>query len=310
MAADLAHPGHGMPYVRRGSPGLWGRALILIAVGAILSGVLYAFCLMSGPVRWAWTTPDRSPGPFAGLAAAFCSIPATLLGAAAIAIGRVAARWLARLLTIVLGILLASACVVTLLGQAPLGTPELLAARPVTSREISLGAGALEVLRDPASLGARFEGLRAVAADDRVLFAGVLLGAVVCGACALDLSYRLARWWTNGFLLDARTGEWFGDPVDACAFRTRSGARPAFADLGALERIGDEVVDLRLEPILVLRVHPSSSGLDDVCCLVSVVEVAFRPKGLLRKGQAVRREVVPPTFMARAELDVLVRGGD
>jgi len=297
-----------MAYGRGRSLGHWERAVALVLVGAVLSGVLYAFCLMSGPVRWAWTTPDRSPGPLAGLAAAFCSLPAILLGAAAIALGRISARWFARLLTILLGIVLTVACLVTLLGQAPIGTAELLAARPVDFREVSLGLGALEVLRDPASLGARFDGLRAVAADDMVLFAGVLLGALVCGACAFDLSFRVARWWTNGFLLDERTGSWFGEPIDACAFRRPVARMPAFADLPMLERIEEEAVDLRAGPILVLQVHPANPGLNDECCLVSLVELAFRPRGLLRRKEAVRRVVVAPTFMARAQLDGFTDG--
>lgn len=297
-----------MAYGRGRSVGHWERALVLVLVGAVLSGALYAFCLTSGPVRWAWTTPGRSAGPLAGLAAAFCSLPAIVLGAAAIAFGRISALWLARLLTTLLGVVLTLACLVTLLGQAPIGTAGLLAARPVPFREISLGLGALEVLRDPASFGARLDGLRAVAADDMVLFAGVVLGAVVCGACALDLSLRVARWWTNGFLLDERTGGWFGAPIDVCAFRMHGGGMPTFADLATLERIREESVDLRSGPILVLQVHPAASGFNDACCLVSLVELAWRPRGLLRRKEALRRTVIAPTFMARSQLDGFVDG--
>jgi hypothetical protein len=265
---------------------------------------------MSEPVRGLWTTPTRSAGPIAGLAGGVCSIVAIALYVLAIAFCRVASRRLARALSIGVGIVILLTCVVALLGQAPLGDDALIARRPVPFRDVSLGRGALDVLAQPHQLGARFDGLRAVASSDKALFANVLFGALICAAVVGDLAFRFAGRVTNGFMLDERTGDWFGAPVEVGAFE-RLAQHPTYADIPDLVPIpeDDAVADLVAgETVLILYLHPSARDGDREVVLVSIDEVVIRPKRFLHSLRAAEREVLPPTFISAELFDALLQG--
>jgi len=298
-------------YVPCRSLGNWRLALFSCLVGALISGLLYAFCLMSEPVRGLWTTPKRSAGPIAGLAGGVCSIVAIALAVLAIAYCRVASRKLARALSIGVGVVILLTCVVALLGQAPLGDDAMVARRPVAFRDVSLGRGALEVLVQPQELGPRLQGLRAIASSDKVLFANVLLGALICAAVVGDLAFRLARLVTSGFMLDARTGNWFRAPVEIAYYGLLDGRDPTPADIPQLVPIpeDDAVVELLVGlPVLVLYVHPSEPELDRAWVLVSIDQVVVRKKRFLRRAYALEREVMPPAFISAELFDLLLQG--
>jgi len=297
-------------YVPSRSPGNWRAALVVCLTGALISGLLYAFCLMSEPVRGLWTTPRRSVGPIAGLAGGVCSIVAITLTVLAIASCRVASRRLARALSIGVGVVILLTCVVALLGQAPLGDDAMVARRPMDFRDVSLGRGVYEVLAEPRQLGARLQGLRAVASSDRVLFGNVLLGALICAAVVGDLAFRFAGLMTNGSMLDERTGDWFGAPVEIGAFE-RLERDPTAADIADLVPIpeGDAVADLVAgETVWILYLHPSARDRDREVVLVSIDEVAIRPKRFLHSLRANQREVLPPTFISAELFDSLLQG--
>ncbi|MEY5060720.1 MAG: hypothetical protein RIS45_641 [Planctomycetota bacterium] len=265
---------------------------------------------MSEPVRGLWATPTRSAGPIAGLAGGVCSIVAIALYVLAIAFCRVASHRLARALSIGVGIVILLTCVVALLGQAPLGDDALIARRPVPFRDVSLGRGALDVLAQPHQLGARFDGLRAVASSDKALFANVLFGAIICAAVVGDLAFRFAGRVTNGFMLDDRTGDWFGAPVEVGAFE-RLAQHPTYADIPDLVPIpeDDAVADLVAgETVLILYLHPSARDGDREVVLVSIDEVVIRPKRFLHSLRAAEREVLPPTFISAELFDALLQG--
>lgn len=298
-------------YAPSRSLGNWRLALFACLLGALISGLLYAFCLMSEPVRGLWTTPKRSAGPIAGLAGGVCSIVATALAVLAIAYCRVASRRLARALSIGVGVVILLTCVVALLGQAPLGDHAMVARRPVAFRDVSLGGGAFDVLAQPQQLGARLQGLRAIASSDKVLFANVLLGALICAAIVGDLTFRFAGLVTNGFMLDARTGNWFRAPVEIGTFELLNGRDPTPADLPQLVPIpeDDAVVELLVgRPVLVLYVHPSEPALDRTSVLVSIDQVVVRKKRFLRRAYAIEREVMPPVFISAELFDSLLQG--
>lgn len=277
-------------------------------MGGLISGLLYAFCLMAGPVRWSWTTPGRSTGGLPGLAAIVCALPAVGFGIVAIGMGRVGARWLARTLTIGIGLIVGATCFVALLGQAPLGSDALLATRPVAFRDVSLGLGAWEVVSEPSRLGERILGLRAVAAGDISLFAGVLLGALICAGLAADWSFRGARLLTGGLMLDDRSGTWFSPPRDVMLFEPLVGRDPTAEDLADLRPASDEEGVIHDRPMLVLRYHESNEVLDREIVLVSLVEWSIRRRGLLRRKKPLARVVLQPTFISRAEFDALFQG--
>jgi len=308
MGEDRLHPEPGSPYTPSRSTGHWRRACVLCLLGGLISGLLYALCLMMGPVRWSWTTPGRSPGGIPGLAALLCALPAAGFGLVGIALGRIGARWLARLMSIGVGLVVGATCFLALVGQAPLGSDALLAKRPVDFRDVSLGRGAWEVVTQPSRLGERLQGLRAVASEDKVLFAGVLLGALICAGFAAEWAFRGARHLTGGLMLDDRTGTWFSPPRDLIAFEPIEGRDPAYRDLPHLRPIGDEERAAPLGSMLVLRAHDSNEVLDRELVLVSLVEWSIRRRGILRRKKPVMRMVMPPTFMARTELDALFQG--
>jgi hypothetical protein len=310
MGAVRPSPEPGTLYIPSGSLGRWRTALVCCVVGALISGLLYAFGLMSEPVRALWTTPGRGAGPIAGLAGGVCSIVAIALYVLAIASCRVASRRFARALSIGVGVVILLTCVVALLGQAPLGDDSLIARRPVAFRDVGLGRGAFEVLAEPQQIGARLQGLRAIAGSDKVLFANVLLGALICAAVVGDLAYRFAGLVTNGFMLDERTGDWFRAPVEVGAFE-RLGQHPTYADIPDLVHIpeDDAVADLVAgETVLILYLHPSARDGDREVVLVSIDEVVIRPKRFLRSRRAAEREVLPPTFISVELFDALLQG--
>jgi len=274
-------------------------------MGGLVSGLLYAFCLMAGPVRWSWTISGRSTGGLPGLAAIVCALPAVGFGIVAIGIGRIGARWLARTLAIGIGLIVGATSFVALLGQAPLGSDALLATRPVAFREVGLGLGAWEVVSEPSRLRERILGLRAVAAGDISLFAGVLLGALICAGLAADWSFRGARLLTGGLMLDDRSGTWFSPPRDVMLFEPLVGRDPTAEDLADLRPASDEEGVIHDRPMLVLRYHESNEALDREIVLVSLVEWSIRQHGLLRRQKPLARVVLRPTFISRTEFDAL-----
>ncbi|MFZ9915114.1 MAG: hypothetical protein ACO3IB_07215 [Phycisphaerales bacterium] len=312
MGAVRPNPEPGTPFVPSRSRGRWEVALVACLIGALISGFLYAFCLMSAPIREMWTTPGRSVGPIAGLAGGVCSLVAIGFYVAAIVYCRVAAHWLARTLAFVVGAVVVLTCFAVLIGQAPVGAETLVVKGRVEFRPISLGAGALEVLMQPSLLGARLEGLRSIAASDKVLFANVFLGALVCAALVGDLSYRFARWWaTHDLMLDERTGNWFGRPVEAGAFERWTHTTATYADIPLLVRLPEReaVADLVSgQTVLILWCYPSEPSLDRKLVLVSIDEVTIRPKRFLRRPYLVEREVLPPTFIGAELFDALMQG--
>lgn len=306
MHADRLHPEPGTPYAPSRSTGHWQRALILCVVGGLISGLLYALCLMMGPVRWSWTTPGRNPGGIPGIAALVCALPAAGFGIVGIALGRIGARWLVRSLSILIGLVVGATCFVALVGQAPLGSDALLAKRPVDFRAVSLGQGAWEAVSQPSRLGGRLQGLRAVASDDKALFAGVLLGALICAGFAAEWSFRGARRLTGGFMLDDRTGAWFSTPRDLVALEPLEGRDPTYTDLAHLQPIDDEEREIRRGRVLVLRVHESDEVPDRELALVSLVEWSLRRRGFLRRKRPVMRVVMPPTFVETGLIERLI----
>lgn len=305
MESAWRHPASGTPYTPSRSVGFWGRACLLCVMGGLVSGLLYAFCLMAGPVRWSWTISGRSTGGLPGLAAIVCALPAVGFGIVAIGIGRIGARWLARTLVIGIGLIVGATSFVALLGQAPLGSDALLATRPVAFRDVSLGLGAWEVVSEPSRLRERILGLRAVAAGDISLFAGVLLGALICAGLAADWSFRGARLLTGGLMLDDRSGTWFSPPRDVMLFEPLVGRDPTAGDLAHLRPARDEEGVIHDRPMLVLRYHESNEALDREIVLVSLVEWSIRQRGLLRRQKPLARVVLQPTFISRTEFDAL-----
>ena len=299
MERAPSHPLVGTPYIPSRSLGRWQSAAMVCLFAGLLSGLLYAFCLMSSPVRWCWTTRGFGGAPIVGTIGALCAMPAVALAAIALARFRVAAPWMVRLLTIALGVVVALTCFIALLGQAPLGSEAPLAGRPVPFRDISLGAGALEVLRELPEFGDRFTGLRAVAATDKQLFAGVFFGALICAAIALDLSYRAASYLTSAFMLDERSGYWFDRATPVMDLQLIEGRDPTYADFSTLlpadpERGAEQTT-------LVLLHHESDESLESECVLCSITEVSIQRKGPWLKKWIVWREAMPPTYVGAEE---------
>lgn len=312
MGAEGASFAPGARYVWSRSLGQWPSAVVLSLLGALLSGFLYALCLMAEPIRPMWMMPGRSVGPVAGLAGGVCSTVGVALFVFAILRCRVASRWFVRVLSFGVGMVIMLTCFVVLLGQAPLGDAVLVARRPVEFREVTLGQGAYEVLAQPADLAARVQGLRAVSSSDKVLLANVLLGALVCAAVVGDIGFRLARRWSSDFMLDERTGDWFCAPVEARYFWRLEESDPTVADLPDLvplegpDEAEDELIDGR--SLFVLFVHPSKPELDRRSVLVSLDEVSLHRRRFLRRVRARQREVIPPTFVEPGLLEALMQG--